>query len=201
MYPRRFNAERHYKRFHETTQTRKCCDEIFHTKSEYYDHKENVHNERKRYGRKWKEETQSLDSSIECNTVTINESEDSALHVLSHMQKTKIQTSLPVETAKRTSKRRTNTNTTHHAQNNIENLENIERNNESNNEEKSKNNMWQFVESQKIFIYRMQLKTNTSQNSAPLRSIENFTDNSFNKPRNNALQNVVKVSSSVKKKM
>lgn len=25
IYPRRFNAERHYKRFHETTQARRCC--------------------------------------------------------------------------------------------------------------------------------------------------------------------------------
>lgn len=24
-YPRRFNAERHYKRFHEVTQARRCC--------------------------------------------------------------------------------------------------------------------------------------------------------------------------------
>lgn len=160
-----------------------------------------MHNERKRYGRKWKEETQSLDSSIECNTVTINEFEDSALDVISHTQNnTKIQTSLPVEIAKkRTPKKCANKNSTHHAQNNTDNSENNEENkeenNESNNEEKSKNNMWQFVESEKkIFIYRIQLKTNTSQNSAPLRSIENFNDNSLNKPsRKNALQNIVKV--------
>lgn len=60
--------------------------------------------------------------------------------------------------------------------------------------------MRQSIESQKICIYRLKLENSTSQNSAPLRSIENFTENSFNKPlRKNTLQNVVKVSSSADK--
>lgn len=52
----------------------------------------------------------------------------------------------------------------------------------------------------KIFIYRLQEKINKNQNSAPLQSIENITENSLNKTsRKNALKSTVKVSSNNKK--
>lgn len=48
----------------------------------------------------------------------------------------------------------------------------------------------------KIFIYRLQEETSKNQNSTPLQSIENFTENSLNKTsRKNPLQNTVKVRS------
>ncbi|KAM0726109.1 hypothetical protein ACS0PU_008190 [Formica fusca] len=189
IYPRRFNAERHYKRFHETTQARRCCDETFYTKSDYYDHKKNMHNERKRYGRGWKEETQSSDSSTECN---INKHGDCVLDVT---PKTSISVGIVKE---RISEKCADANSAHHAQDNAKDAE-------SDNKEKSKNNMWHPRQSakspKKIFIYRMQQETNGSQNSAPLRSIENFTGKSLNKTttKKNAFQNAVKVSSDADK--
>lgn len=149
-----------------------------------------MHNESKRYGRGWKETTQSSDSSTECN-LAINKHRDCTLDVTS-------KTSISVKIVKeRISEKYADTNSAHHAQDNVTDAE-------SNSKEKSKNNTWhprQSVKSpKKIFIYRMQQETNRSQNSAPLRSIENSTGKSLNKKsRKHAFQNTVKVSSDADK--
>jgi len=74
-----------------------------------------------------------------------------------------------------------------------DNVENVD----SNNKEKYKNyTRQQSTESPlKIFIYRLQEKTNKNQNSAPLQSIENFSENSLNKT---SRKNTIKVSSNDK---
>lgn len=74
-----------------------------------------------------------------------------------------------------------------------DNVENVD----SNNKEKYKNyTRQQSTKSPlKIFIYRLQEKTNKNQNSAPLQSIENFSENSLNKT---SRKNTIKVSSNDK---
>lgn len=149
-----------------------------------------MHNESKRYGRGWKEGTQSSDSSTECN-IAISKHRNCALDVTP-------KTSISVKIVKeRIFEKCADTNSAHHAQDNVKAAA-------SDNKEKSKNNIWhprQSVKSpKKIFIYRMQQETNRSQNSAPLRSIENFTRESLNKKsRKNVFQNSVKVSSDADK--
>ncbi|XP_011866212.1 PREDICTED: uncharacterized protein LOC105561117 isoform X2 [Vollenhovia emeryi] len=47
---RRYNLMRHFIRFHEKIMPRKsCCSIIFDTKSDFYKHKEEIHDEKKKY--------------------------------------------------------------------------------------------------------------------------------------------------------
>ncbi|KAL6261189.1 hypothetical protein P5V15_008713 [Pogonomyrmex californicus] len=56
---RRYNAERHYKRFHENTFPKKiCCGTIFPTKGDFYVHKEIAHNEKRKYQERFKKQFQ-----------------------------------------------------------------------------------------------------------------------------------------------
>ncbi|XP_011700987.1 PREDICTED: uncharacterized protein LOC105457804 isoform X2 [Wasmannia auropunctata] len=63
MSKRRYNTERHFRRFHENIYPGKtCCGTTFCTKSDFYDHKEKTHNEKRKYT---KGQNQSISESDE----------------------------------------------------------------------------------------------------------------------------------------
>ncbi|RLU18254.1 hypothetical protein DMN91_008610 [Ooceraea biroi] len=55
VFDRRYNGLRHFDRFHTSIECKTCCRKMFSTKGEYYDHREQMHNDVKRYGRQWKD--------------------------------------------------------------------------------------------------------------------------------------------------
>ncbi|XP_071555381.1 uncharacterized protein [Temnothorax nylanderi] len=55
MSKRRFNVERHYRRFHEKIKPQKtCCGFTFYTKSDFYNHRQKIHEEKKKYTKEYK---------------------------------------------------------------------------------------------------------------------------------------------------
>ncbi|XP_024874232.1 uncharacterized protein LOC112456130 [Temnothorax curvispinosus] len=70
MSKRRFNVERHYRRFHEKIKPQKtCCDKIFYTKSDFYNHRHKIHEEKKKYTKEYKSIQNQRTSKFQCPAV------------------------------------------------------------------------------------------------------------------------------------
>ncbi|KAL0105197.1 hypothetical protein PUN28_016682 [Cardiocondyla obscurior] len=68
MSKRRFNSTRHYERFHSTKYFKQkvCCGRIFDVKFDFYQHKEKIHDEKKKYVKEQSENTfQQENAAIE----------------------------------------------------------------------------------------------------------------------------------------